>query len=279
MPGFFERLQKATRLYENNAPTYLRTHPLTTERIADMQNRNATAPYRQLPDSVDFQLVRAKLRAADGRPEEAVAFFRTALAEKRFAEEGAVRYGYAAAALRAKDVSTAGTELAAARKLVPPHAMLETLAARIRIEAGDPAGAEKILAAARAAFPDAAAVKYAYADVLQRLGRDKEAVVMLAELAKGRGADPQLYELIAKSYAALGQRTQQHRALAESYLPAGQPARRDRAAAVRAGRRRLGFLHALGDRRAAARTESPAGAGAEGPPAVTAPPRAAPAPA
>ena len=28
MPGFFERLQKATRLYENNAPTYLRTHPL-----------------------------------------------------------------------------------------------------------------------------------------------------------------------------------------------------------------------------------------------------------
>jgi predicted Zn-dependent protease len=221
MPGFFERLQKATRLYENNAPTYLRTHPLTTERIADMQNRNAAAPYRQRPDSVDFQLVRAKLRAADGRPEEAVAFFRTALAEKRFAEEGAVRYGYAAAALRAKDVSTAGTELAAARKLVPPHAMLETLAARIRIEAGDPAGAEKILAAARAAFPDAAAVKYAYADVLQRLGRDKEAVVMLAELAKGRGADPQLYQLIAKSYAALGQRTQQHRALAESYLLQG----------------------------------------------------------
>lgn len=39
MPGFFERLQRATRMYENNAPAYLRTHPLTTERIADMENR------------------------------------------------------------------------------------------------------------------------------------------------------------------------------------------------------------------------------------------------
>ena len=66
MATFFERLQKATRLYENNAPAYLRTHPLTTERIADMQNRAQTAAYKQAPDSIEFQLVRAKLRAEQG---------------------------------------------------------------------------------------------------------------------------------------------------------------------------------------------------------------------
>ncbi|MGE5794179.1 MAG: M48 family metallopeptidase, partial [Bacteroidota bacterium] len=154
MPGFFERLQKATRLYENNAPTYLRTHPLTTERIADMQNRQANAPYRQRPDSMEFQLVRAKVRAADGTPQEAVGFFRTALAEKRFANEAAVHYGYAAAAARAKDWKTADAEIAAARKLAPPQPMFETLAARIKADSGDLAGAEKILAAARATFPD-----------------------------------------------------------------------------------------------------------------------------
>ena len=38
----------------------MRTHPLTTERIADMQNRQATAPYRQRPDSIEFELVRAE---------------------------------------------------------------------------------------------------------------------------------------------------------------------------------------------------------------------------
>jgi predicted Zn-dependent protease len=221
MPGFFERLQKATRLYENNAPTYLRTHPLTTERIADMQNRQASAPYRQRPDSMEFQLVRAKLRATDGTPQEAVAFFRTAFAEKRFANEAAAHYGYAVAAARAKDWKTAESEINAARKLSPPQPMFETLAARIKTESGDAAGAEKILSAARAQFPASIAIRLDLAETLQRLGRNKEAIALLDELAKGGLREPRVYGLIAKSYAALGQRTQQHRALAESYLLQG----------------------------------------------------------
>ncbi len=222
MPGFFERLQKSTRLYENNAPTYLRTHPLTTERIADMQNRQASAPYRQRPDSMEFQLVRAKVRAADGAPQEAEAFFRTALAEKRFANEAAVHYGYAAAAARAKDWKIAETEINAARKLSSPQPMLESLAARIKADSGDPAGAEKILAAARSTFPDSVSIKLEQAEMLQRLGRNKEAAALLEDLAKGgRMREPRIYQMLAKSYAALGQRTQQHRALAEGYFLQG----------------------------------------------------------
>jgi len=221
MPSFFERLQKSTRLYENNAPTYLRTHPLTTERIADMQNRQASAPYRQRPDSAEFQLVRAKVRAAEGAPQDAEAFFRTALAEKRFANEAAVHYGYAAAAARAKDWKIAEAEINAARKLSSPQPMLESLAARIKADSGDAAGAEKILAAARATFPDSVSIKLEYAEMLQRLGRSKEAVALLEDLAKGGLREPRLYQMLAKSYAALGQRTQQHRALAEGYLLQG----------------------------------------------------------
>jgi predicted Zn-dependent protease len=221
MPGFFERLQKATRLYENNAPVYLRTHPLTTERVADMQNRQATAPYRQRPDSQEFQLVRAKLRAADGRPEEAVAFFRAALAERRFADEAAIRYGYAAALARAGDFKAAEAQIAGVRKTARPHPMYETLAARIRAGAGDLAGAEQILAAAGQAHPDVFAIKLDRAEVLQRLGRDKDAIALLEELVKRRPGDPQLRQMIARSYAALGARTQQHRALAEAYYLQG----------------------------------------------------------
>ena len=62
MPLFFERLQRSTRFYETAAPSYLRTHPLTYERIADMQNRAQNLHYRQVPDGLDFQLIRAKLR-------------------------------------------------------------------------------------------------------------------------------------------------------------------------------------------------------------------------
>ncbi len=39
MATFFGRLQQGMRLYESAAPSYLRTHPLTVERIGDIQTR------------------------------------------------------------------------------------------------------------------------------------------------------------------------------------------------------------------------------------------------
>src|SRR5206468_7082006 len=51
MATFFQRLQQATRIYDTALPSFLQSHPLTTERIADIQNRIREAPYRQRPDS------------------------------------------------------------------------------------------------------------------------------------------------------------------------------------------------------------------------------------
>src|SRR5262249_30321098 len=129
MGTFFERMQKATRLYENNAPAYLRTHPLTSERIADMQNRAQNAVYKQAPDSPEFYLARAKIVAAQGQPRDAVAHFDEVVREHRYANEAAAHYGLASALARARDFSRATSEVEAARKLVGPHPMIELLAA------------------------------------------------------------------------------------------------------------------------------------------------------
>ncbi|MGA9163617.1 MAG: M48 family metalloprotease, partial [Thiobacillus sp.] len=72
MSAFFNRMQRASRFYDSNAPAYLRTHPLTSERIADMEARSESAPYQQVEDSLDFQLIRARLRAQEGSPADAV---------------------------------------------------------------------------------------------------------------------------------------------------------------------------------------------------------------
>ena len=107
MATFFERMQRATRFYETNAPAYLRTHPLTYERIADMQGRAQNLSYRQVPDTLDFQLMRAKLKAAQDTPQEAVAFFEESLGERRYLSEAAGRYGLVSALLRTKDFARA----------------------------------------------------------------------------------------------------------------------------------------------------------------------------
>ena len=68
--AFFEHLQKSC-FHENGAPSYLRTHPITYERIADIENRMQHTSYRQVPDSIDFQLVRAKVRPYLEKPANA----------------------------------------------------------------------------------------------------------------------------------------------------------------------------------------------------------------
>jgi predicted Zn-dependent protease len=221
MPAFFERMQKATRLHENNAPAYLRTHPLTSERIADMHNRAQAATYKQTPDSVEFHFARAKLRAEQGSPREAVAYFDELVREHRYAEEAAARYGLASALSRSRDFSGATKQIEVVRKLVGVHPMVELLMARVRQGAGDPQGARTVLRAALERAPNYRPLHYAYVEALQSLGEHKAALGWLTELVKTYPRDSQLYNLQAKSYAASGQRLLRHQALAEIYVLQG----------------------------------------------------------
>ena len=59
MASFFDRLQKATRLVDGNVPSYLRTHPLTHERIAEAEDRAFNLSYKQVRDSDEYHFVRA----------------------------------------------------------------------------------------------------------------------------------------------------------------------------------------------------------------------------
>ena len=64
MASFFETMQKGTRYVEGSAPSFLRTHPITSERIADVSARiSNSGRYRMLPYSPEFDLVRAKIMA------------------------------------------------------------------------------------------------------------------------------------------------------------------------------------------------------------------------
>lgn len=222
MGSFFERLQKFGRLYENNAPGYLRTHPLTTERIADMENRIQSRPYRQVADSVEFLLVRAKLRAQLGTPQEALADFQTQLKERKYANEAVVRYGLAQARVRAADLPGAEREVADLRRLKLQSPMVETLAAEVRMKAGDAVEAARLLAVARQRYPQERAVLYGLIAAQQASGQAAESLRLASEEVLAYPSDARLHALQARSHALLGHRAEQHRALAESYALQGQ---------------------------------------------------------
>lgn len=222
MGTFFERLQHSSRLYENNAPGYLRTHPLTTERIADMENRIESKPYHQVADSLDFQLVRAKLRAQDGAAPDAVIDFETMIKEHKFSSEAAARYGLAQAQMRARNYAAAENQLAELHRLKAVSPMIDTLAADLRMKQNDPAGAAKLLRAAASRYPTERAVSYALVEALLVAGQPQEALKTTIADLQAYTTDFRMHELQAKTYAALGKRLQQHRAQGEAYYLQGQ---------------------------------------------------------
>ena len=220
MPSFILRMQKAGRLYENNAPAYLRTHPVTTERIADAQNRIQGLAYKQTPDSLDFQLVRAKLRAGQGATRDALAQLEGDLRDKKYSNEIAARYGFAAALLRAREPVRAAAELAPLLRSTE-HPMLAGLAARIKRANGDDQGAVLVLKQALVRYPNNRALNYACIEALQQLGQNRDAAALLEEQLRNYPRDARLYALQAKSYASLGKRLLQHQAQAEAYVLQG----------------------------------------------------------
>ncbi|MDQ5946961.1 MAG: beta-barrel assembly-enhancing protease [Pseudomonadota bacterium] len=222
MSEFFERLQRSSRVYENNAPVYMRSHPITVERISDMQNRQARAPYKQIRDSLDFQLVRAKLRAQLGSPKEAVSDFETLLRERKFASEAAVRYGLAYSLYRAKKYAQAEQELEMVRRQKSGSAMAESLAGELKASAGDLSAAATIFRDALQRFPLSRALAYGYADTLFSLRSYDKLQAFLDEQLQSYTTDPKLYSLQAKTHAMQGRKLQQHRALAEMYILQGR---------------------------------------------------------
>jgi predicted Zn-dependent protease len=220
MPEFFERLQRYTRIYEGRAPTYLRTHPVTSERIADIENRIQDVGYRQSPDSIEFSLVRAKLKADQNRPEEAVTVFVKELRDKTYASPVAAHYGLARAYLRARDFVAAQREVETTRKLTVGSKdlrspMLDNLAGQVRLGAGDTTGALNIYAESLRTYPHSKALIYAYGETLLAAKRTGEAASFVNSQLQVFPHDETLFDLQARVFQAQGKHLAEHRALGE----------------------------------------------------------------
>jgi beta-barrel assembly-enhancing protease len=221
MPVFLDRLQRSTRSLETGAPSYMRTHPITYERIADVQGRIYDLPYRQVPDSLEFHLVRAKLRAMQREPRDAVAYFDDLVVERKFANETAARYGLIVALLRAREHGRAAKEIKLLPQAVESHPMLASLQGRILAASGKTQQAIDWYRRQIVNFPNQRTLVYALAQALLDAKRPVDANAVIDARLQQDPDDGRLYEMQAIAYSALGQNMMKHRSLAESYVAQG----------------------------------------------------------
>lgn len=224
MPTFFDRMQKFYRNVDNGAFAFLRTHPVTGERISDSEARAAQQPYRQWPDSMDFLFVRERARVLQLGAQAALAHYAGTTSQKKYADEAAQQYGYALALLQAGRHEAAWERLSLAQKALPSgHAMLAALGGNIRLAQARYDDAAALFRSGLASYPSATALQYGEIDVNLRQGQWEQAIKLTEQALGLRSGDPGLHKRLAQAYEQLKQTGPAHRALAEYYALLDEP--------------------------------------------------------
>jgi len=224
MPVFFERMGRATRLYDSNIPEFLRTHPVTPNRIADSRGRAEAYSYRQPATDARYFLVRAQVRLASFKQtSDAETYFRQTLEEGRYRNEDAQRYGYALALAANRKYAAARSEIDKLLRKEPLSPAYLIASARIANAAGHTAAAVQELDAASRLLPGNYPVAMEYAELLLEMGKAKKAKsVLLEQIQVSKVEDINIYRLLARASAALGENGEANRYQAEYYFAVGQ---------------------------------------------------------
>ena len=222
MPAFFERMQTYTRLYETNLPEFLRTHPITTRRIAESRDHAEHYPVVKNPDGTNFYHIQAKIRVLAGeRAGNTVNSFKNNLASGQYPHKNAERYGYVWALLANKQYPEARHEIRELLTQYPRYNFYLIAQAEIEMAAGNYTEALALYAAAAKKIPDDFALAQRYASALLKTDHPAEARGLLKKLVRQRPDDPALQKMLATAAGNSGTLFEAHQALAEYYYLTG----------------------------------------------------------
>lgn len=225
MADFFERLERANRYSDPKMiPEYLRTHPVTVNRIAEARERAERFHEDVLrEESYEYQLVWHKLNVMTTKdPNQARNYYETILRDGDFRSESAARYGYALALIEVRDLKRARIEidkLLAEQPRLPPFRLLQ---AKLEREDGNAERALELLAQLHADEPDNRAACYMYVALLNQTRQPAKAKRVLRDFGVADEREPRFYKLLAEAEERLGDQANSHYNLAEYYRSMGE---------------------------------------------------------
>lgn len=217
MPAFFQRLQQEQRHNDNNSFGFLRTHPLTVERISESQSRAQAYALKMRPSSTDFLLMREKLRVVTLGTADADHYYQQALAAGRYLDKGATLYGQARAWLAQGNVTAARAALPALQQALGNHPSVLLLGGDIQRASGQLAAAVQTYQQAMQTWPARRGLRLALIDTLLQAGRAADARQAIDQALQRYGDDPQLWRLAARSYGE-GDPLRYHAALGNAFF-------------------------------------------------------------
>ena len=222
MPSFFERLQQKSEFYQGNAPEFLRTHPLTSSRIADSKARASRYKHVDYVNTASYELVRSKLEVNSYKnAKDAVKTFKQRLANTPIEKKDPVRYGYVLALTKAGNYYLAREQLKALLSGDKENITYMLAAANIESEQRNYTAALGIFQKAYQLYPDYRPLVLAYAKTLLDSGQPSQARDLLHHYRRQQEPDPAYYDLLAQAEAQNGSMANSAIAKAEYFYLTG----------------------------------------------------------
>ena len=221
-PAMFERMLQASRYSSGNRmPEFLRTHPLSENRIADTRNRARQYPKQAPSTSLDYQLMRARVvNQLAKTPEEAIHKFRGELEGDPRSREAA-NYGLVLALTDGGRAEEASLELDGLWSASPDRLEYIIADAEIDMALNRPGLAVKKLSEQLALSPGNHPLTMTYANALMKNQQAHIAEEVLIEQSRLRPNDPGLWYLLAELQGLSGNIVGLHQSRAEYFIRNG----------------------------------------------------------
>ena len=214
---FFSALQKFNNFSSGAAPAFLRTHPVTTERISDIQDRLKDFKYIQIENKLEFYLVKAKMKVLVVNNLDAIDIFQNELKHNKYINEVATYYGLTYSFLRNNKIKDARNTMDRISKMNIDHPMLSELEANILIKEKKYEEAFELYRNAINKYPYHRAFILGISNLLIQANKPDKVIEFLKSMLTNFKKDPFFYELLAKAYNQKNNFLLEHENLSDFY--------------------------------------------------------------
>ena len=221
MPAFFETMSRRAGGGEDQIPEMLRSHPVTSTRIAETKERAEQLNVPEAPDSPSYALTRERLRVLSTPSGVDPRDYYAAIIQNEPDATSAQIYGRALAMMMAGDAAKAVPILQKLRDGDPTVTQYHTALGQAQLQAGQGKASLGTLQRARELFPRNVAVTVRYAESLMQLGDSKRAHEILLDLFNSVPPTPEQAKLTAIAANAAGDVADSYYYMSEYHLMSG----------------------------------------------------------
>ena len=220
MPRFFNRLAKKTQFNDSDKiPEFLRTHPLTENRLADIQNRSTQYTYHKNNSKTDFPLIQARTAIELSiDPFNSARHYKKLLSNTKNSNNTKLQYAYTLALLKINQLQLAKKNIQQLINKHPSQILFKMSLSDIEQASDHPQKALKILASIYQYQPDYYPLIIQYAKTLITNKQSKKAQNILKGHIDLYEQDETFLYLLSEAQAKSGNKAEAYQTLAQIYL-------------------------------------------------------------